>query len=151
MTISAKGQTGTLTFDGQFVTISRSGFLAATTQGKGEKRIPVSSITAVQFKLAGALTQGFISFTISGGSEQKSRAGRQARDAFNDENSLTFLKKGNADMEAVRDAVEAAIMAGHAPAVPDAADQIAKLAALHAQGALSDDEFAAAKAKALGL
>lgn len=29
MTISAKGRTGTLTFDGQFVTISRSGFLAA--------------------------------------------------------------------------------------------------------------------------
>ena len=153
MTISAKGQTGTLSFDGQFVTISRSGFLAATTQGKGEKRIPVSSITAVQFKLAGAVTQGFISFTMSGGGEQKSRAGRQARDAFNDENSLTFLKKGNADMEAVRDAVEAAIAAGHAPAAPasDAADQIAKLAALHAQGILSDDEFAAAKAKALGL
>ena len=147
MTITAKGQTGALTFDGQFVTISRGTF---SGQGRGEKRIPASSITAVQFKPAGAVTQGFISFTISGGSERQSKAGRQVRDAFTDENSVVFLKKSNADMQAVRDAVEAAIAAGHAPA-SDAADQIAKLAALHAQGILSDDEFAAAKAKALGL
>lgn len=46
------------------------------------------------------------------------------------------------------------VQAAAAPApvdTPDAASQIHKLAELHAQGILSDAEFAAAKAKALGL
>jgi hypothetical protein len=41
-----------------------------------------------------------------------------------------------------------------APAAPDQSDQVAQLqdlAQLHSQGALSDEEFAAAKAKILGL
>jgi len=41
-----------------------------------------------------------------------------------------------------------------APAAPAAGDptaQLQQLAALHAQGVLTDDEFAAAKAKALGI
>lgn len=38
-----------------------------------------------------------------------------------------------------------------APAQDDSLEQVQKLAALHAQGILSDDEFAAAKAKALGI
>jgi len=37
-----------------------------------------------------------------------------------------------------------------APAQDDAAAQIEKLASLHASGALTDEEFAAAKAKILG-
>ena len=38
-----------------------------------------------------------------------------------------------------------------APAQDDSLAQVEKLAALHAQGILSDEEFAAAKAKALGI
>jgi succinate dehydrogenase/fumarate reductase flavoprotein subunit len=38
-----------------------------------------------------------------------------------------------------------------APAEEDPAAQIEKLAQLHASGALTDEEFAAAKAKALGI
>lgn len=38
-----------------------------------------------------------------------------------------------------------------APAQDDATAQIEKLAQLHASGALTDEEFAAAKAKALGI
>lgn len=37
-----------------------------------------------------------------------------------------------------------------APAAPSAADEIAKLAALHRDGALTDEEFTSAKAKLLG-
>jgi Short C-terminal domain len=37
-----------------------------------------------------------------------------------------------------------------APASPSMVDQLNQLAALHQQGVLSDDEFAAAKAKLLG-
>jgi hypothetical protein len=38
-----------------------------------------------------------------------------------------------------------------APAEPDANAQLENLAKLHAQGVLTDEEFAAAKAKALGI
>jgi hypothetical protein len=38
-----------------------------------------------------------------------------------------------------------------APAPPDPMDQIEHLAKLHESGALTDEEFAAAKAKALGI
>ena len=152
MNITAKGQNGTVTFDGQTVTIARKGFLAASTTGTGEKRIPLRSIQAVQLKPAG-IGQGFISFTVAGGVEKQSRFGRQSFDATKDENSLVFLRKSNADMTAVRDAIEQAIATGSTPATPQAtaADQIAAFAELHANGALSDEEFAAAKAKALGL
>jgi Short C-terminal domain len=37
-----------------------------------------------------------------------------------------------------------------APAAPSIYDQLSQLATLHAQGALTDDEFTAAKAKLLG-
>ena len=37
-----------------------------------------------------------------------------------------------------------------APAEPDPLEQVAKLAKLHEQGALTDEEFAAQKAKLLG-
>lgn len=45
--------------------------------------------------------------------------------------------------------VEEAYDAPPAPAPDDMADQIEHLAELHASGALTDEEFAAAKAKAL--
>jgi len=38
----------------------------------------------------------------------------------------------------------------YAPAPPTAADELEHLAQLHSSGALTDDEFAAAKAKVLG-
>jgi membrane protease subunit (stomatin/prohibitin family) len=41
--------------------------------------------------------------------------------------------------------------APEAPAEDDATAQLQKLAALHTQGVLTDEEFAAAKAKILGL
>lgn len=61
--------------------------------------------------------------------------------------------------EARRDAQEAqaaqAAAAAAPAAAPEAADdpiaQVEKLAKLHAAGALTDEEFAAAKAKALGI
>lgn len=50
-------------------------------------------------------------------------------------------------------AVQARIAALHSPAVaaPSAADELAKFAALHAQGILSDEEWAATKARLLGI
>ena len=66
--------------------------LARGTIGKGEKRIPLASITAVQWKPAGPIMSGFIQFTIPGGNEVRSRYGSQTRDAGKDENTVIFYR-----------------------------------------------------------
>lgn len=146
-TITAKGRNGTLHFDGQFVTIARSGFLARGTIGKGEKRIPVSSIAAVQWKPAGAMANGFIQLTLPGGNEKQSRFGHQTADAVTDENSVVFTRKQMPDFEVVRNALESAIAnrSASAAAAPDLTAQLAQLAALRDQGVLTDAEFDAKK------
>lgn len=152
--ITAKGHTGTIDFDGSFVTITRSG-LARMTVGKGDKRIPVHAISSVQLKPAGALTNGFISFSIAGGKEKQSRFGSQTADAAKDENSVVFTKKQAKDFDEVRAAIEQAIAAAHEPAAPsrsegmDLADQLERLAELHSAGVLTDEEFSQKKSELL--
>lgn len=151
----ARGQTGTVTFDGAFVTIARTG-MARLTIGKGDKRIPAGSIAAVQWKPAGALVNGYIQFTIPGGNEQRSRAGSATFNAAQDENSVVFTKKQAPVFEQLRQAVEAAIAQRYAPqqayapsAAPSVADELAKLGQLVQQGLLSRDEYEAQKARLL--
>jgi hypothetical protein len=69
----SQGQDSTVHFDCRFVTIERCGFLARAYVGKGEKRIPVSSIQAVQWEPPGALVNGYIEFTVLGGNETRSQ------------------------------------------------------------------------------
>jgi hypothetical protein len=157
--ITAKGHTGQVTFDGNFVTITRKGALSRVTVGKGEKRIPISSITAVQWKEPGGLVNGFIQFTVMGGNESRSRFGSQTMDAVNDENSVVVTKKQAADFGPLREAVEAAIVARHQPqqvvvapaaAPPSKFDQLRQLGELRDAGVLSDAEFEVEKVKILG-
>lgn len=154
--MEAKGKTGRITFDGQYVTIIRDTFLARSTVGKGEKRLHVGQISAVQWKPAG-LVNGFIQFTVPGGNERRSKFGSQTNDAARDENSVVFTKKQQPDFEALRAALEQAIAQQYAPASPASrpsaasmADELAKLAALLQSGALSQEEFRQAKAQLLG-
>lgn len=151
----AKGWNGTAIFDGSSVVIRRSGFRARATLGKGEKRIPVTAIAAVELKPAGPVMQGLIRFTVPGGIEQRSRFGRRTQDAAYDENAVLFRRYQQAVFEQLRAAVESAISAPptahlHYERRLDAAEQLERLASLHASGALTDEEFAAAKAQALG-
>jgi hypothetical protein len=150
--IEAKGINGQVKFDGQFVTISRSGFMARATVGKGEKRIPVSSITAVQWKPPSKMVRGFIQFSVLGGNERRSGFGKQTTDAAKDENSVVVGWTQIAEFEPLRAAVEEAIGRGAAPAASAAsvADELKKLAELREAGVLSDAEFDAPKAKLLG-
>jgi hypothetical protein len=150
------GVTGQVIFDGSFVTIARRGFRARAIVGKGEKRIPIRSITAVQWKPAGAMVRGFIQFTVPGGNERRSGFGHQTADAAGDENSVIFTKSQMPAFERLRTTVEQAINAVHTPqsvtqAQPAPMVDLAKLAELHAAGVLTDAEFTAAKAKALGI
>jgi len=105
----AEGVNGQVDFDGGMVTISRAGLMARGTVGKGEKRIPVKSIQAVEWKPASSLVRGFIQFSL-GGSDASSRVGKRTQDAARDENSVVFSKKQQAGFEAMRAAVEAAIV-----------------------------------------
>lgn len=150
--MQVKGHNGTVSFYGTFVTITRKGFLARATVGKGEKRIPVGQITAVQFKPAGIVTNGFIQFTIGGGIERRSKFGSQTRDAVEDENSVVFHKAQQPAFEQLRSAIEASIAApvrNGAPQ-PDAVDQLRRLAELRDAGLVSPEEFAATKTRLLG-
>lgn len=153
--IEVKGHTGQVTFDGQYVTITRKGLGARLTVGKGEKRIHISQISGVQWKPAGLMVNGFIQLTIPGGNERRSSFGRQTTSAVQDENSVVFTKKQMSEFEKLRAAIDAGIAAHHAPQAPtqssgSVADELAKLAALRDQGLLSPAEFEQQKARLLG-
>ncbi|MYQ58952.1 MULTISPECIES: DUF4429 domain-containing protein [unclassified Streptomyces] len=154
--IEAIGVGGQVSFDGQYVTITRKGFLARTTVGKGEKRIPLSQISAIQWKRPGPLVNGFVQFTVPGGVEARSSFGSQTASASRDENSVTFDRKRIPEFEALREAVEDAIAAlrqpapqGQAPAPLSLADELTKLGVLLRDGLLTQEEFDAQKARLL--
>lgn len=107
--IVARGHNGTLIFDGSFVTIARRGVLARSTIGKGEKRIPLRAIQAVQWKRPGLLINGYIALTVAGGIEKQSRLGSQTYDAARDENAVIVMKKQIPQFEQIRAAIEDAL------------------------------------------
>jgi hypothetical protein len=149
-----KGITGQAEFDGQYLTIHRRGFRARSIIGKGEKRLHISQISAVQWKPAGAITNGFIQFTIPGGNERRSQFGSQTHDAVRDENSIVFSKKQQPDFEALRAALDVAIAQHHTPQAaagpaPSIADELVKLVALRDQGVITSTDFETAKARLL--
>jgi Domain of unknown function (DUF4429)/Short C-terminal domain len=153
--MEVKGHNGTVRLDDDYVTILRKGFLARASIGKGEKRIAISHITAVQFKAAGPLVNGFIQFTIGGGNEARSRSGRQTTQAGKDENSVIFTRSQARAFEGLRDAIEEAIAARHRPtqaattASATIPEQIGQLATLRDSGAITTDEFEAKKRELL--
>lgn len=150
----AKGHNGTVSFDGQFVTIERKGFLARASVGKGEKRIPIGSITAIQWKRPGPIVNGYVQFTIGGGNEVRSRFGSQTTDAAKDENSVIVTKKQQADFERLCAAVEGQIGADRRPpaattAQPDVLVQLEQLGRLRDAKVLTAEEFESKKAELL--
>jgi hypothetical protein len=151
--IAAVGVNGYCAFDGKFLTIQHVG-LGRFTVGKGVKRVPLGSVSAVQIKPAGSIVSGFIQFTVPGGNERRSEFGQQTFDATKDENSIVFVRDQEAAFLAFRDAIEEAITARHSPAatqtqVPTVLDQIAQLASLRDSGALTAEEFESKKAELL--
>lgn len=152
--MEAHGHNGQVYFDGQFVTIARRGFLARSTVGKGEKRLPLHTITAVQWKPATRLVNGFIQFTVPGGVEVRSRVGRQTIDAGHDENSVVFTHKQMPAFVQLRAEIEAALARTHGPvAVPLAAtkpaERLRELSGLHDSGLISDEEYETKRAEIL--
>lgn len=150
----AKGVGGTLTADRDWVIIDRKGLVSVSAGLRGEKRLPMASITSVQFKTP-KLTNGHIQFTVPGATEAK----KGSRNALEDENSVMFRPSQQKDFEAIRDFVleriaergrpQAAQVVHHA-AAPTLGAQLKELAELRDAGVLTEAEFEAQKSKLLG-
>jgi hypothetical protein len=143
---------GTVELLENVLVIRRNGVASFLTQGlKGEKRIPYSSITSVQFKEAG-FTTGYIQFAIVGGIE--SRGG--VWDATTDENTVLFTKEASPEFHRLREIVEQRAAAARAGThvltsrSVSISEELTRLADLRDRGVLSDDEFAEQKAAVLG-
>lgn len=147
--LRVKGHNGQITVSGDWLTIERKG-LGRLGHSKGDRRISLASITAVQMRPAGTFANGFIRFSVPGSPEL--RGGLQ--NATKDENAVIFTKKQAADFEQLRKVVEDYLSAraagASAPAAPDIAEQIRKLGELRDQKLLTDEEFEAKKAELLG-
>jgi hypothetical protein len=139
-----KGVAASLEVNDDYIVIRRSFVLGFLLQHgiKGEKRIPYSSITAVQYKRAGIMN-GYIQFSIGGGNE--SRGGLLA--AAEDENTVLF--RNNEAFDKARDLIEKKIGSRTGAQVVSAqssADQLEKLAGLLDRGLLTKEEFDEQKA-----
>ena len=134
-----KGQTKSVVVGGEALTIQPRALFHGFI---GEKRIPYSSITAVQFKEAGSWLAGFIQFSIKGGIEWHGPVNQ-------DENALQFDKALNENFRSLRDFVQERMARPTGSQGVSIADELAKLAALKEQGVLTEQEFLDQKAKLL--
>jgi len=133
------------------VTITPKGILGFMNKGlKGTKTIPFSSISAIQFKEAGAVLSGYLQFTIPGGNESKGGV----FSAASDENTFMFAeKKNNALAIQIKEYIETKVQELHSPrntqsqSATSLSDEIQKLASLRDSGVLSDQEFQTAKSR----
>ena len=144
----AKGHNGQVRLEGDWLTIERKG-LGRIGHSKGDRRIPLASITAVQLRPAGLIANGFIRFSVPGSPEARGGLSNAAKD----ENAVVFSRSHAAEFEGLREAVEQYIASHHAgmrgSSVSDVPDQIGKLGELRDQGLLTEEEFAAKKADLL--
>ena len=89
------------------ITITPKGIIGLLNKGlKGTKTIPISSISAIQIKLAGSVLNGYIQFTIPGGKEST----KGLFGAVSDENTFVFLKKDNESAQGIKNYIENRIL-----------------------------------------
>lgn len=153
-TTRAVGVNGEILFDGQFVTIKHKWNAPG---GRGESRYPISAVTGAEYK-PGFITSIF-TLVVSGGVQRGDAKGNRKNDPLSVEGGAQhregFMAMRDRILRAVAERdqrpLAAAVAAPVAPAAaPGLAEQIQQLAALHAQGVLSDAEFAAAKQRLIG-
>lgn len=140
----------TVTVDDNNVKIQPRGMMNFLNKGgsKGEKSIPLKSITAIQFKEP-KLTTGYIQFAYSGSSETKGGT----MSAVKDENTITFIKS---ELELARELVDLIESKRHEnKSEPiqqiSAADELIKYKGLLDAGVLTQEEFDAKKKQLLGI
>ena len=143
--------------NGKYHVVIDKGYLRWTSKGalnyltkgsKGEKSIPIKSITAVQIKQP-RLTAGYIQFAYSGASESKGGI----MDAAKDENTITFsTKKELAQANEIKELIESLQSEDSQPATQSSdADELLKFKGLLDAGAITEEEYEAKKKQILGL
>ncbi|MEV6104443.1 DUF4429 domain-containing protein [Streptomyces sp. NPDC051940] len=170
MRLEAEGQNGDVTFDGQYVVITRSGLAAARTVGVGQRRMHVSEIAEVRWHEPRAAMQlGYIKFAGPDDEEPDFVRGGPVQHAAWDEDAVLFAWRRRQEFEDLRDAVRAAVAAaaGPPPGPVDAAPlpappedptepagslvrDLTTLGDLAARGILTPEEFDRAKERLLG-
>lgn len=145
---------GTLELDEDYVIIKRKGVMSFMSQGlKGDKRIPYENITAVQFKTANWVTNGYIQFSMLGAIDSKAGI----MNATKDENTIMFTKGQQKDMENLKAKIEAKIKelknknSNTVVQEVSGADEILKFKELMDQGIISNEQFELKKNEILGL
>lgn len=142
-----KGQNGNLILTDTSVVIKRGlkGFLLGGGMLRGDKTIPYSSITAVQFKKSGLLV-GYLQLTLKGGLE--SRGG--VMQSQKDENTVRFTN--NINFLEAKEIIEEKMSHSSATIVNNnGIDDLQKLADLKEKGIITDEEFSAKKKQILNL
>lgn len=107
---------------------------------KGDKRIPFSSITAVQYKEPGSWIAGYIQLTVQGALEWRGPADQ-------DENSFQFDSNVADQFRELRDFLTQRIGSRPAASPPSIAEELEKLASLRERGVISELEFGDLKRK----
>ncbi|MCT7964003.1 DUF4429 domain-containing protein [Laspinema sp. D1] len=88
------------------VIITPQGLMSFVSKGlKGSKEIPISRITAIQFKPAGALLNGYIQFSLMGSNEAK----RGIFEAGKDENAVIFTSDQQPNFYEVKQYIDSVI------------------------------------------
>lgn len=148
------GKNGQLAVFDNRIVITRKGVLGFLTHGgAGERTIPFSSITGIQIKPAGMLTNGFIQFAVKGSIERRGGV----MNAADDENAIVYVKSYNNLASEIKAFIEDKIF--NAPAFPtmppvpasSPVDEVLKLKQLLDAGVLSQEEFDKKKKEILGL
>ena len=144
-----QGHGGSIELNNTSITIKRKGVLSFMTQGlKGDKEIPISLLTAVQFKAAGTFTNGYIQFSFQGGSEAKGGVFQAA----SDENTVLFTKAQQPEFDTLRAKLQSRIgRPADKSGQGSYLDDLERLAALRSNGILTEEEFQAKKKQILGL
>jgi len=116
------------------ITDRRVLFVGKSLGSKKVRTIPLDTVTSVELNKGALLSH--VQVTLAGSYE----------------NFLVKYKEAEPFVQVAQSALASAHSGGavQAPAAASMADEIAKLADMHQQGLLSDEEFAAAKARLLG-
>jgi hypothetical protein len=129
------------------VLIGREGGITKVLEGftKGSKKIPYTSITAVQYKVPG-VTAGYIQLTVPGAIENV----RGVLDANHDENTIIFNSKEEPVFFEIKQLIEKKIAESKRPTTitqTSNAEELIKFHGLLEKGIITQEEFNSIKSK----
>lgn len=147
-----KGINGQITIEENFIVIDRKGFTGFVGHGlKGAKRIPISSIRAIQLKRAGLFFNGYIQLTLPGGNENTGGIFK----ATQDENTVMFKIQDNDMAEDIKNYIEDKLIQLQSGNTivnqKSSADEILKYKQLFDDGIITEEQFEKKKNELLNL